>query len=151
MRSMRNWVLVMLITSPLILSFSHHKPGGEGYEIYLNDKVFTQRFGNNLDNVTSLPISSTSVNDKLVIKYHHCGRVGKNRIVTIKDGKNNTLKEFRYADGTSSVSEMTVPVKELINLKGKNQEMKMYYTSTELPKGRMLLLIKSTTGSVVSP
>jgi hypothetical protein len=145
---MRNWVLVMLMSSPVILSFSH-KPGGEGYEIYLNDKVFTQQFGKDIDNVKSLTLATATANDRLVIKYHHCGRIGKNRVVSIRDAQNKILREFRYTDGSSSVSSMSVPVKDLMGIKGKNNEMKLFYTSTELPKGRVLLLIKPSPGNLV--
>ena len=128
------------------LSFSH-KPGGEGFEIYLNNKVILQQYGNDMNTVKSLQLNQSSSNDKLTIKYHHCGRVGKNRVVTIKDGQNNVLKEFRYADAATPVAAMSLPVKDMLDFKkGSSITLKLYYSSSELPKGRQLVSIttKST-------
>ena len=124
-----------------LLSFSP-KPGGEGFEISLNNKVLIQRYGSDINALNSLQLSPASSNDQLIIKYHHCGKVGKNRIVTIKDGQNNLLKEFRYADVSAPVGAMSLPVKDILNLKkGNLNTLKMYYASSELPNGRLLTTI----------
>ncbi len=117
------------------------KPGGEGFEIFLNNKLLVQRFGSEINNANTLQLSSTAATDQLVIKYYHCGKTGKNRIVTIKDDQNRVLKEFKFTDaGTSSVS---VPVKDIANLKKGNTVLKLYYSSSELPNGRMLASINT--------
>jgi hypothetical protein len=123
-----------------LLSFSP-KPGGEGFEISLNNKVLVQRFGSDINALNSLQLTPASVNEQLIIKYHHCGKVGKNRIVTIKDGQNKMLKEFRYADVSTPVAAMSLPVKDILALKKTNTTLKMYYASTELPNGRLLTTI----------
>ena len=128
--------LVALCTS--LLSFSL-KPGGEGFEIYLNNKVLLQRYGNEMNAIQSLQLNQIAPNDQLIIKYHHCGKVGKNRIITIKDVQNKVLKEFRYADALTPVTAMVVSTKEIMDLKNGNRKiLKLYYSSTELPDGRML-------------
>jgi hypothetical protein len=130
--------LALITVCTFLFSFTP-KPGGEGFEIYLNNKVMIQKFGTEINTVQSLSLNNSSPDDKLTIKYHHCGRVGKNRIVTIKDAQNKSLKEFHYADATSSVSSMLVNVKEIISLKkGNNNTLKLLYSSTEIPAGRVL-------------
>jgi hypothetical protein len=130
--------LALVTVCTFLFSFTL-KPGGEGFEIFLNNKVIIQKFGTEINSVQNLSLNNSSADDKLTIKYHHCGRVGKNRIITIKDAQNNSLKEFRYADGSSQVSYMLVNVKDLASLKkGNNSVLKLFYSSSELPSGRVL-------------
>ena len=118
------------------------KPGGEGFEISLNNKVILQQFGSQMDAVKSMALNQGSYNDQLTIKYHHCGKVGKNRVVTIKDGQNKTLKEWHFADAATPVAAMAVNVKDILSLKkGSSNTLKLYYSSSELPAGRVLATI----------
>ncbi len=132
---------ILLMMTFTLFSFST-LPGGEGYEVYLNNKMIMQRFGNQLNSPQTIQLSDASANDQITIKYHHCGRVGKNRALTVKDGKENVLKEIRFADVNTPVSGMSCKVKDIISLKkGNNTVLKLYYTSTELPNGRLLASI----------
>lgn len=141
MKSIISKAIMLVGISTTMLSFSS-KFGGEGFEISLNSKVVVQRFGNDMNTVKSLQLNQSSSNDQLTIKYHHCGKVGKNRVVTIKDGQNNVLKEFRYSDATTPVAAMALPVNDILKLKkGSNSSVKLYYSSSELPAGRMLVSI----------
>jgi hypothetical protein len=112
--------------------------GGEGFEISLNSKVLIQRFNTDINTLNSLQLSQASTDDQLIIKYYHCGKVGKNRMVTIKDGQNNVLKEFHYADVSTANSSMSLPVKNILDLKKNNTDLQLYYSSSELPNGRLL-------------
>ena len=122
------------------------KPGGEGFEIYLNNKVVLQQFGGDMNTVESLQLNSSGNNDKLTIKYHHCGKVGKNRIITVKDGQNKVLKQFRYADAVTPVSPMAVNVNDILSFKKKDNTLKLFYSSSELPNGRVLASINASSG-----
>ena len=138
MKSIISKTMSLVAIAATLLSFSP-KPGGEGFEISLNSKVMIQRYGSDINAVNSLQLNQSAASDQLTIKYHHCGRVGKNRIVTIKDGQNNVLKEFRYADAATPVAAMAVPVKDILSLKkGNANTLKLYYSSSELPNGRLL-------------
>ena len=138
MKSIISKTMSLVAIAATLLSFSP-KPGGEGFEISLNNKVLIQRYGSDINAVNSLQLNQSASGDQLIIKYHHCGRVGKNRIVTIKDGQNNVLKEFRYADVATPVAAMSLPVKDILSLKkGSVNTLKLYYSSTELPNGRLL-------------
>ena len=138
MKSIISKTMMLVAIGATLLSFSP-KPGGEGFEISLNNKVLIQRYGNDINTVNSLQLNQSAASDQLIIKYHHCGKVGKNRIVAIKDGQNNVLKEFRYADVSTPVAAMSLPVKDILSLrKGNANSLKLYYTSSELPNGRVL-------------
>lgn len=141
MKSMISKTLTAVAICAAIFSFSP-KPGGEGFEIYLNNKAVIQQYGSDMNNLKSLQLSQSSSNDQLTIKYHHCGKIGRNRVVTIKDGQNKMLKEFRYADAATPVAAMSVNVKDILSLKkGSSNTLKLYYSSSELPGGRILATI----------
>jgi hypothetical protein len=114
--------------------------GGEGFEIYLNNKLLLQQYGSQMDAVKSLQLDQSSYNDQLTIRYHHCGKVGKNRSITIRDGGNKILKEWHFADVAGTDAAMSCKVKDILGLKKGNGKitLNLYYTSSELPKGRML-------------
>ena len=142
---------MLLCLSTMVFSYTT-KPGGEGFEIYLNNKVVIQQYGNEMNTVKSLPLNLQASNDELNIQYHHCGNIVKNRVITNKDQQNNVLKEFRYVDATSGVSAMLVRVKDLTVLKkGNSSLLKLYYSSSELPKGRMLASLMTNASNATNP
>jgi hypothetical protein len=132
--------------------FSFTRFGGEGFEIYLNNKVVIQQFGKSIDVVNSLRLNQQSANDQLTIKYFHCGQVGRSRIISIKDGQNKVLKEWRFADATAFIASpvaMNCDVKEILDLKkGNESTLKLYYSSNQLPNGRLLANIVVENNSV---
>ena len=111
----------------------------ETFPRFFNLKNVVQQFGTDMSKVKNIRLTQNLAADKLTIKYHHCERVGKKRIVTIKDAHNKVLKEFNYADVATPVGAMTVNVKDLLILMRGNNQLKLYYSSSELPKGRMLV------------
>lgn len=138
----RGLLIITLLASSAI--FSSFKPvaGGEGFEIYLNNKLVMQRFGNQLNSVQELQLDKRSASDQLIIKYHHCGKVGKNRVVTIRDDRDRILKEWRFEDSGKPVAAMACNVKEILSLDNiRTNKLKLYYSSTELPGGRQLASI----------
>lgn len=143
MKSITSKTMALFAICTTLFSFST-KPGGEGFEIYLNNKVVLQQFGGDMNTVESLQLNSSGNNDKLTIKYHHCGKVGKNRIITVKDGQNKVLKQFRYADAVTPVSPMAVNVNDILSFKKKDNTLKLFYSSSELPNGRVLASINAS-------
>ena len=95
-----------------------------------------------MDIVQNLQLDKVSATDRLIIKYSHCGDIGKNRVITIKDGQNKVLKEFHYKDADNAVKVdygISCPLKELLKLKkGTSNTFKLYYSSSQLPAGRLL-------------
>ncbi len=138
----------ILALAAMLFSFSN-KVGGEGFEIYLNNKVVLQQFGNEMKVVKTLRLDQSNENDELSVRYHHCGKVGKNRVITIKDGNDNVLKQWKFSDASSASASMTCKVKDILALqKGKDKTIKLYYSSTELPQGRQLASIVAGTKAV---
>src|SRR5688572_234230 len=116
------------------------KPGGEGFEIYLNNKVVVQNWGAEIKKVKNLQLSQASANDKLTVKYYHCGKAGNQRTVSIRNAKNQVLRSFRYPD-TKSATAMEVPVTEILKLH--DQTVNLYYSSSELTAAKLLLTINT--------
>jgi len=141
MKSLISKTLLLCTVAISLFSFTA-KPGGEGFEIFVDNKLMIQRFGHDINTVQPLQLNPQSSNEKLLIKYHHCGRVGKNRVITIKDVQNVVLKEFRYSDPATASSTMSLEIKDILGLKKKGAGMlKLFYTSSELPGGRLLTTI----------
>jgi hypothetical protein len=134
-----------------LVSFSATK-GGEGFEIYLNNKVVLQQYGNQMDVTKTLQLDQRNAKDELTIKYHHCGKVGKNRILTLKDGNNKILKQWNFADAKEVLNPMTCKVKDILDLQKKNASttISLFYTSSELPKGRVLASITGASTNVAT-
>lgn len=157
MKSIISKTLALVAVATTLLSFSSNKvtsspTGGEGFEIFLNGKVVLQQFGKDLDKVKTLQLSSTSPNDKLTIRYYHCGRIGKNRVVTIKDGQDNLIKTWRFRDAQTAIGDMSCNVQDILTLKkGRNDVFKLYYSSSELPDGRQLASVSFTGSSTAQP
>jgi hypothetical protein len=141
-------ILLLGVFFTTLLSFST-KWGGEGFEIYLNNKLVLQQFGNQLNSIQTIQLDPGSADSRLSVKYFHCGRVGTNRSITIRDGQNRILKEWKFADvSTTAVSitdpSMTCKVSDILGLKKSNPgKLNLYYSSKELPKGRILAFINA--------
>lgn len=126
----------------ILFSFSTNNSGGEGFEIYLNNKLVLEQYGNNMNTVKTLNLDKAADDDVLSVRYHHCGRVGKNRTITIKDAQDKILKEWKFDDASDVASRISCKVKDILGLrKGKDNTLKLYYSSSELPKGRLLTSI----------
>lgn len=99
-------------------------------------------FGDQLNRAQVIQVSEGSANDELTIKYHHCGKVGKNRVLTLKDGQDKVLKEIKFEDVSTPSAGMSCRVKDIVSFKkGSTNTVKLYYTSSELPGGRLLASI----------
>ena len=131
---------VLLACCFIFSSFS--KPmGAEGFEIYLNSKLLLRQFGTQMNDLKSIQLDQGSVNDELTIKYYHCGQVGKDRSLTIKDQQGKILKEWHFADVSAGKAEMICKVKDIVGLKKSAGAitLSLYYSCNELPKGRQLV------------
>jgi hypothetical protein len=137
----------MAVLSAVAALFSFSTTGGEGFEVFLDKKLILQQFGKQMDNVKTIKLDQSFSEQQLVVKYHHCGQVGKNRSITIRDSKNKVLKEWKYANTNAanmvlSDAAMKCRVKDIVGLQKSNPGiLNLYYYSSELPKGRLLLSI----------
>jgi hypothetical protein len=137
MKKILSKTMMLVALAATLLSFTIF--GGEGFEIYLNNKVVMQQYGKTDNAPKALRLNQYAANDELTVKYHHCGKVGKSRVITIKDAQNRILREWRYADAAQPVAPMVCKVKDILSLsKGNETTLKLYYRSTELTTDRML-------------
>jgi len=127
-------LLGLLITAP---AFSGNM-GGDSFTIYLNNKLLLQQSVYGEEGTKSLQLDQASPNDQLMISYSHCGKSGTGRSILLKDAQNTTLKEWRFADASGANNAMTCRVKDILDLQKGNTTINLFYTSRELPNGRML-------------
>ena len=142
MRKILKSNMIFLGLCVAMLSAYTPMPGGEGFEIYLNNKLVLQKYNSDIKQVATLQLDRRNANDQLSVKYHHCGKIGKDRVITVKDEKNKILRQWHFADVNTVQGAMTCNVKEILSLeKLKANQLKLYYASSELPAGRQLVTI----------
>ena len=112
-------------------------PGGDTYEIYLGSKLLTQQRVWLQKEVPNLALEGDA---QLSISYNHCGVIGTSRTITVRDGRDIVLKEWHFPDAADAKkSPMVLSVKEINGVIGsKSTTVSLYYSSKELPAGRML-------------
>jgi hypothetical protein len=130
------------------------KFGGEGFQVYVNNKMVLERYGSQMDNVQTLTLDEYSANGQVTVKYYHCGKVSKGRVITIKDDHQNILKQWKFSDVAESMPPMNCSVKEIIGLRKNinSNSLNLYYASSELPNGRLLatLIVDNATARKVA-
>ncbi|MFI5156195.1 MAG: hypothetical protein ACHQEM_08415 [Chitinophagales bacterium] len=119
------------------------KAGGDGYEIYLNNKLILKQYKGQSLSLTSLELNASNAKDQLVIYYTSCNakdNSGKNRSITLKDRNGNTLKVWTFADMKDNNGAMIIPVKEILDLEKKNAEsnLTIFYASQDHPQTQIL-------------
>lgn len=130
-------VLIILCTG---LSSFLASPGGDKYEIYLNNKLVLEQYVSMRTPVKYLTLHQANYNDRIDVMYSHCGTIGKNRIIVLKDG-NKILKKWVFEEGSGAT--MSWKVSDIMDLqKGREKAaLKLYYSSRELPDGRLLATV----------
>ena len=141
---------LMILFCGALFSFSSSK-GGDSFEIRLNGKRVIQQFVHVTKGVQTLHLAQTSDKDKLDIYYSHCGQIGTSRYITIKDEKNRPLKVWKFSDVGASTPVMSFNLKDIVSLKKNNgDKLGIYYSSHELPHGRLLAILDSGNQGVIA-
>jgi hypothetical protein len=150
---LRHRCILLAAALCLTLSSLTAKAGLDYFEIYLNNQLLLKMAAGKTFNLESLRLNKSNYNDQLVIYYSQCntpGRVGKERSITVKDGKSDILKEWKFADVTgidavedgakSARAKMTIPVKELLQLAKDHsgETLSFYYRAQGRPDGQVL-------------
>jgi hypothetical protein len=131
----------LILVCATLFSFSS-KRGGDSFEIVLNGKRVLQQFVYASKGVQTIQLTQTSENDKLDIYYSHCGQVGKNRYITIKDEKDQAIKVWKFEGAADKHGVMSFKLKDILSLrKNKTDKLNLFYSSSELPAGRTLATI----------
>ncbi len=132
---------LLILVCATLFSFSS-KRGGDSFEIVLNGKRVLQQFVYASKGIQTIQLAQTSDNDKLDIYYSHCGQVGKNRYITIKNEKDQPIKVWKLADAVDKNGVMSFKLKDILSLrKNKTDKLNLFYSSSELPAGRTLATI----------
>ena len=151
---------LLIVLSGILFSFSvktisSYKSsfGGEGFEVYLNDKLVLQQYGEKMNTVKTLELDQSTSNGQLAIRYYHCGRPGKSRVVTIKDEQNVVLKEWKFGDAKDASTKVCCNVKDFFALpKFKaGKKVNLYYSAAELPNGRLLATLTTASKAAAQP
>ena len=154
MNNKKPFVVIALLSFCATLFSFAPKFGGEGYQVFINNKMVLEHYGSQIDVVKTLTLDEYSANGQITVKYYHCGRVSKGRVITIKDDKQNILKQWKFTDVSESTPAMNCSVKEIIGLRKNinSNSLNLYYASSELPNGRLLaiLSVDNATASKVS-
>lgn len=137
--------LLFLLVAALFASLSSFAPafGGEGYRITVNGKLVLESYGADVTKAKTLQLDQYPNGAELKVYYYHCGKLGKNRVITIRNDKNTVLKQWKYRDVNDVNSEMTCGVSDIISLQKGSENLYLYYNSTELPTERLLVSIQT--------
>jgi len=132
-------LLAATLLSVTFFSFSS-RPGGDHFEVYLNKKLVFTQIVNHTGSLKSLVLDQRNANDQVDVFYSHCGKIGSKRTIAIKEGK-NVLKQWRFSDATGKF--MSVGANDILGYQNKNGDKKLnlYYSSQEIPEGRLLASI----------
>jgi len=138
--------LLLAIIAAFLFSFSARK-GGDSFEIYVNGKLVVQQYVAVAKGTQDLVLGNSYSNDKIDVYYSHCGKIGTERTLSIKDAQNHLLKQWKFADAATK-SPMSCQIKDILSLqKNKNGKLSLYYSSKELPAGRLLVAIDDANGA----
>jgi hypothetical protein len=141
-KSKNRFVVTLLFVALSSLLFSFSTPmGGDSFEIYVNNKLVLQQYVTQMKSVQNLNWSQSNVNDEVTIYYSHCGKTGKNRSITIRDAQNKILKKWQFADAGESNKFMSCKMKDILGLQKSGNSLYIYYSSNELPHGRLLATV----------
>jgi hypothetical protein len=136
----------LLLMALGILTNSFVRPaGGDSFRILLNGKMVMQHYVGHNKDVQELSLGAGKPADLLEVYYSHCGVQGKGRSISLRNGSNEVVKEWRFKD-TEARTPMVFKAEEIraIGKNGKAKGLKLYYSSQELPKGFLLANISLT-------
>jgi hypothetical protein len=145
MKSLKKPALIpMLVAGLCILFFSFTaKKGGDSFQIYVDGKLVVEQYVAVAKGVQSLQLGRSFSKEKIDVYYSHCGKPGKARVLSIKTADNKTLKNWKFAD-VEEKSPMTCQIKDILALqKDKNAKLNLYYSSKEIPEGKLLAVISN--------
>ncbi|MBC7936432.1 MAG: hypothetical protein H7Y86_13865 [Rhizobacter sp.] len=140
MKSKKSLLIVSALAIVAFFSAFVSPAGGEGFEIYVDNKLCIQKFNTDMKQVTNLQLNASNANSELKVRFYHCGLTGKNRSLSLKNAQNQLLKQWQFNNSDVKNFAVTVPVKEILALQQKagNATLYLYYSSKEASAGRLL-------------
>lgn len=130
-----------IVFSMACLSFTMN-PGGEGFQIFINNKLVLQQFGKDMNEVKTISIDPAVKEASLSVKYYHCGKPGSKRSLTIKNSNNKILKQWSFSDESKTSTPMKCSMNEIFSLKNVTEDkLYLYYSAAQLSQERLLVTI----------
>ncbi len=126
--------------------------GGEGYQIYIDNKLVLEQFGNDRKQVKNLQLEPSQAKSELRVKFYHCGMAGNSRILELRTPGKQVLRQWQFANEEGKNFAITVAVKDILDLQKKAGAgtMHLFYASKEAPEGRFLAGLISSEKSIAS-
>jgi hypothetical protein len=103
--------LLLIIIVALLSSFLI-RPGGDHFQVYLNNKLVIEEhiYGR----TKNVPLKLTESTGELKVDYSHCGVTGTARTLSLKDENNKVLQEWKFIDVNPKMKDpMMVSVAQL--------------------------------------
>lgn len=130
-------VKAFLLAFVFIFCQSFFHKGGDYYKVLLNGKMVAEQYLTHPAVIKSLSLNNANQNDRLAFYYSHCGKLGTNRVIVLKNDHGKILKEWKFND--ARLSEMQVSVKEVLKASSNLNTTSVYYSSNEIPGGKLLI------------
>lgn len=128
---------ILLMVVLFLQAFTAKAPGGDYYKVLLNGKLITEQFLTQPTAIKALSLSTANQSDKLTFLYSHCGTAGTARVISLRDEKGKTIKNWKFAD--SKNQGMQLMVGDILGASSNHDAGQVYYFSKELPKGKLLI------------
>lgn len=138
-------IVLLVAASTFIYSFVA-PTGGEGFEIYLDNKLVLQQFNQEMKLKKNIQLTANHRNSELKVKYYHCGMAGKSRTLELKNADQKIVKRWQFDNSEGKNFAITVAVKDILSSQEKagDGNIYLYYSSKEAPQGRLLAGIVQT-------
>jgi len=133
--------LVVVFASIALCSFAV-LPGGDSYEVYLNDQVVKKEHLYGRKEVPTLPLNMNTAQDELSITFSHCGKIDTGRKISLKDEKNATLKEWNFTDSPDVRNRMAIKVSAITGFRNQHSTARLMYSAREYPDGVQLVTLE---------
>ncbi len=147
----KSFLLTFLLAATSFLLSAFYIPlGGEGYEIYVDNKLVLHQFGQEMKQVKNLQLTDAQKSSTLNVKFFHCGMAGKSRTLELRTPDKQVLKKWQFDNEVAKNFAISVPVKEILDLQKKagSGTLHLIYASKEAPDGRFLAGIVNVEKSV---
>lgn len=134
----------MLVLLAFIATLSGFAPmGAHSFLIQLDDKTVSEQYVINTTTIPKVVLDPAENHKQLTVKYNECGRTVSGRVISVKDGNNTVVKQWKFEGTTSGYKDaMTVGVKDILALKkNSSNTLNMYYASAEFPAGQHIATI----------
>ena len=141
--------LLLVVVCVALFSFSE-RTGGDTFAIYLNNKLLLKERVLPEATVKSLILNAGDADGTLNVQYSHCGQIGIERSLSIKDNHNKVLRTWDFRDSTSPVMEFAVKGLFAFAKNSTDQRLQLVYTSKELREGKLLAYITVPTSTRAS-